>query len=136
MSSPNLTAKVGDTHEVKSTVEEKHLANIVGSGDIEVFSTPSMIALMEKASVDCIKDKMGADWSSVGTSVNIAHLAATPLSLEVSAVATITAIDGKKVSFKVEASDATGKIGEGTHERFIVQRDRFKQRTYEKLEKK
>ncbi|EGC35969.1 hypothetical protein DICPUDRAFT_32596 [Dictyostelium purpureum] len=127
---------IGDKGEVESIVSEKELACNIGSGDVEVYSTPSMIALMEAASVKCLSGKLNADQTSVGTTISIKHLAATPKSLKVRAVAEITDIqDGKKVSFNITAFDEKEKIGEGTHERFILNKERFTQKTNSKLNK-
>eukprot|EP01132_Coremiostelium_polycephalum_P006692 gene6692-8278_t len=124
---------IGDKGESTHKVEEKHFASNVGSGDIDVFSTPSMIALMEGAAVNCLKGKLEEGQTSVGTQVQIKHLAATPLGVTVRATATVTGGDGKKqVIFSIEAFDNKDKIGEGTHERLIVGKDRFLSRVMAK----
>ncbi|KAM9957624.1 hypothetical protein ACTFIW_012590 [Dictyostelium discoideum] len=127
---------IGDKGEITTKVTESLLATNVGSGDVEVYSTPSMVALMEGASVQCLKGKLGEGQTSVGTSISIKHLAATPLSLNVRAIAEITSIspDNKKISFKILAYDDKELIGEGTHERFVLNKERFLQKSNSKLQ--
>ncbi len=100
-------------------------AQSMGSGDMEVFATPSMIALMESAAMQCLSQFIDTEDSSVGISVNSTHIKATPLGATVQAIATITAVDGRKVSFEIEAKDNEGMIGRATHDRFVVNREKF-----------
>ncbi|KAF2073868.1 hypothetical protein CYY_004828 [Polysphondylium violaceum] len=120
-----MMMQVGDTTEIEWTVQEKHLASSVGSGDVQVFSTPCLLALMEEACVKSIQGKLAFGSTTVGTSAQISHLAATPLNMKVRALARITQITQKKISFSIEAFDEKERIGECTHERFIVDRERF-----------
>jgi len=106
-------------------VDEKQLASAVGSGSVEVFSTPFLVALCEAAAVNALKNSLKSEETSVGTNVNVSHLAATPVGVKVSAEATVTAVEGRKVKFSVVANDAKEKIGEGTHERFILNKEKF-----------
>lgn len=106
-------------------VEEKHLASSVGSGDVAVFSTPFLVALVEAAAVDCLKGRLAEGDTSVGTNINIAHLAPTPPGATVHSEATLLSIEGKILKFKVVARDHKDKIGEGSHDRVIVNKDRF-----------
>jgi predicted thioesterase len=92
-----------------------------------------MVALMEGAACDAIKDALGEEKTSVGTELNISHLSATPVGLEVRAEAEVTAVEGSAISFKVTAFDEAGKIGEGTHKRFVVSTQRFLDKAYAKL---
>eukprot|EP01133_Synstelium_polycarpum_P001534 gene1534-1791_t len=108
------------TYEATRVVDQSSLASSMGSGDVAVFSTPSMVALMEHASMSCLADKIDQSMTTVGTMISVSHLAATPLTCKVRAVATITAIDNRKVSFKVEAFDDKELIGSGTHDRVIM----------------
>lgn len=117
--------KIGDTFTSKLTVEEKHTAAAFGSGSIFVFSTPMMIGLMENAALNCAGQGLDEGLSTVGTSVAIKHLAATPMGQEVSATAELVAIDGKRLTFKVTAHDENECIGEGEHERFIIDSVKF-----------
>ena len=113
---------------------EDRTAAEVGSGDVGVFATPMMIALMEGAAVACLKPLLSEGQTSVGASISTSHSAATPVGMKVTATARITAVDGKKVDFVVFASDECGPIGEGTHTRFILNKERFEQKALAKLE--
>ena len=123
---------VGESNEI---VTEQSTAASHGSGLVSAFATPAMIALMENASVAAIQKHLGAGQTSVGTQVNIQHLAATPVGMRVRARSEVTAVDGRRVSFKVEAWDDREKIGEGTHARMIVDDARFKERLVQKTGK-
>lgn len=120
------------TYDKSETVTEKNTAKAYGSGSIEVYATPAMIGLMEGASLATVDSILPEGLSTVGTKVEIKHLAATPLGLKVTAHAELVEIDGKRLLFKVEASDEKGKIGEGIHERFIIDVDKFLQKTKNK----
>lgn len=96
-----------------------------GSGLVEVFATPAMIALMEKASLNVVLPLMPENYNTVGTFVNIKHIKATPVGKTVTCKAVLTAIDGKKLEFTVEAWDEDGKIGFGTHGRYIIDTTTF-----------
>ena len=100
-------------------------AKAVGSGSLEVFSTPMMIAVMEQAACQCISDVLQDTQTSVGTNINVSHVAASPVGAIVNAVATITEIEGRKLIFSVTANDGKNEIGHGTHERIIVDSERF-----------
>ncbi len=106
-------------------VEKMHTALAMGSGDMEVFATPAMVALMENAAMNEAAKLCDEGMTTVGVMINVAHNRATPLGDEVSAVAELTAQEGRKLTFKVTASDSKGEIGVGVHERFIVQREKF-----------
>lgn len=119
--------KIGDKKEATIVVTSANTAKAVGSGSLEVFATPMMIALMEQAACECIDEQEGM--TSVGTMMNVTHSAASPVGMEVRAVAEITAIEGRRVSFQVSAYDRCGLIGEGTHTRFLVAIEKFMSRT-------
>ena len=106
-----------------------------GSGLVASFATPAMIALMENAAFNAMKPLLSETQTTVGTEVNIKHLAATPVGMTVRARAELIQVDGRKLLFKVEAWDDAEKIGEGTHTRFIVDVERFKQRFQEKAKR-
>ncbi|MFI3287817.1 MAG: thioesterase family protein [Rikenellaceae bacterium] len=106
-------------------VEKKHTALEMGSGDMEVFATPCMVALMENAAMNEAAKLCDEGMTTVGIMINVAHNRATPLGDEVSAVAELVAQEGRKLTFKVIASDSKGEIGCGTHQRFIVEREKF-----------
>ncbi len=115
----------GLTGEATTTVVHENTAAAVGAGGVEVFGTPMMIALMEMAAWRAVEDKLEPGLVTVGTHVNVKHLGATPLGQQVRATAELREADGRRLVFKVEAYDERQKIGEGTHERFIVQLERF-----------
>lgn len=117
---------------VSEDVSEELTAVSMGSGTVRVYATPAMIALMERASVAALEKCLRADQTSVGVEVNIQHLAATPVGMRVEARAEVIAIEGRRVTFKVEAWDAREKIGAGTHTRVIVDTARFMERVKQK----
>ncbi len=123
---------VGLKGTVKETVSDSNTAKAVGSGSLEVFATPMMIALMEKASCAAIQDVLEEGSTTVGTMVNIEHLSATPKGMEVTVESTVTAVDGRKISFETVAFDEAGVIGKGAHDRFIVNAEKFTSKTYSK----
>ena len=120
---------------VSEIVTEFNTALSVGSGSLKVYATPAMLALMEKAACEAIKDLLNDGETTVGTNLNVNHVAATPVGMTVSATAELVERDGRKFVFKVTASDESGLIGEGSHERFCVLADRFTEKTYSKLSK-
>ena len=129
-----MSVTVGMKIRVEEVVTEQNTAICAGSGTLPVFATPFMCALMEKAAWMAIAPALNEGDSSVGTKLNISHLSATPVGLKVWAESEVTAVDGKRIEFKVTAGDEKGLIGEGTHERFIVTDDRFLAKTARKLE--
>ena len=116
---------VGLTGRADKTVQPQDLADQVGSGDLPVLATPIMAALMEEAAVDCVREALDPTSSSVGIRLDISHLAATPKGKRVQAQAELTEVKGKKLIFAVQAWDETELIGQGTHERVIVNRQAF-----------
>ena len=124
---------VGLKGEVATIVEREDTAQEVGSGSLLVYATPCMVALMEGAACEAIADCLPDTKTSVGTELNISHLAATPVGLEVRAEAEVTAVDGNTITFQVTAYDEAVKIGEGTHKRVIVSTQRFLDKVYDKL---
>ena len=116
---------IGMRARAESVVSEKNVALAAGSGTLPVFATPWMCALMEEAAWKAIAPELSEGDSSVGTKLSISHISATPVGQNVWAESEVTAVDGKRVEFKVCAYDDAGLIGEGTHERFIVTNDRF-----------
>ena len=127
--------QIGQRNQLKTKVTENDTAKVFGSGELLVLATPRMIALMEECSYKCISADLEAGSSTVGTSLNVKHLSATPVGMEVTVEVEITEIDGRRVCFSLKAYDECGIIGEGTHERFIVYSEKFTQKTYSKLEK-
>ena len=117
--------QIGLTKETTTKVTEANTAAAVKSGTLPVFATPMMIALMEEAAASLVEEHLESEETSVGILMNVKHIAATPVGMNVRAKAEITAIDGRKITFKVEAFDEKEKIGEGVHERFIVKSEKF-----------
>ncbi len=128
--------ETGIKHEVRATVTPELTAASVGSGSLQVYATPSMVALMEQAAAELCQEHLDERLTTVGTALNLQHLAATYVGAEVRAVATLTAFDGRKAEFEVEAYDNAGLIGKGTHERFTVKIDKFMQKAMERAEMK
>ena len=124
---------VGMKGEVSTLVEREDTAKEVGSGDLLVYSTPCMVALMEGAACEAIADAMGDNQTTVGTALNIEHISATPVGLEVRAEAEVTAVEGKVITFAVSAFDEVGQIGKGTHKRVLVNSQKFLEKVYDKL---
>jgi predicted thioesterase len=116
-------------------VTEDKTALSVGSGSLRVYATPAMLALIEKAACKALEGLLAEGETTVGTLLNVKHLAATPVGMQVSATAELIERDGRKFVFSVTASDECGVIGEGTHERFLVFSDKFTDKTYSKLNK-
>lgn len=117
--------KEGLTSTFEITVENKDTAVAYGSGDLEVLATPAMVALMERASKDSLKPYLDEETTTVGIAIDIKHLRATPLGERVKSEAILDKVDGKKLFFNVEAWDEKGKVGEGTHIRYIVNSKKF-----------
>jgi len=120
-----MALEPGMTGEATTTVVYENTAAHVGAGGVEVFATPMMIALMENAAWRAVANGLEEGYVTVGTLVNVRHLAATPLGQQVRATAELVEIDRRRLVFKVEAYDELQKIGEGFHERFIVHLERF-----------
>ena len=116
---------IGAACSLSVTVDKSNTAGAVGSGLVDVFATPMMIALMEKASARCLAQFLPEGQASVGTRIAVSHAAATPIGMTVTATAVITAADRRRVDFQVSASDGAGPVGAGTHTRFIIDTDRF-----------
>ena len=115
----------GITHTVTQKVTYEDTAAKYGSGLVEVFATPAMIALMEKASLKAVQPFLGEELNTVGFEVNIRHFKPTSIGMEVKCTATLKETDGKKLTFHVVAFDEEGKIGEGKHIRYIINSKKF-----------
>ena len=123
-----MTLNIGLTGEATTLVVYENTAAAVGAGGVEVFGTPMMIALMENAAWRAVAEHLDEGYVTVGTLVNVKHLAATPLGQHVRASAELVEIDRRRLVFKIEAYDEKQKIGAGYHERFIVQLEHFLQK--------
>jgi predicted thioesterase len=126
------TLQPGLTGQASTTVTEANTARALGSGNVNVYSTPAMIALLEAAAVDALQGHLLEGQGSVGTALNVKHIAATPLGMTVRATAVLKEIDGRRLVFEVSVSDEVELIGEGTHERFMVDCQRFEDRVRNK----
>lgn len=115
----------GLSHTSRTTVVVENTARRIGSGDLEVFATPALAALMENAAMSAVAGELPDGSTTVGSELNISHVRPTGIGGEVAATATLTEVDGRRLTFKVEASDGEGLVGEGVHVRFIVDRGRF-----------
>ena len=124
---------IGMTGQAFTDVERADTAKEVGSGDLLVYATPCMVALMEGAACESIAPCLAEGESSVGTMMNVSHTSATPVGMEVRAESTVTAVAGRKVTFEIVAYDEAGEIGRAVHERFIIKTERFLEKTYDKL---
>lgn len=120
-----MITQTGLTHTSTLTVGQQHTAQALGSGDMPVLATPQMVALMENAAMLAVAQQLEASETTVGTQITVSHVRASKVGAEVRAVARLTAIDGRRLDFEVEAYDGETLIGQGTHTRFVVQRERF-----------
>ena len=124
--------KVGMKGYAETVVSMENTAKKMGSGTLNVFATPAMVALMEEASWKCVAAELEPGMGTVGTSMQIKHVAATPLGMKVTAECELLEVDGRRLVFSVQASDEAGVIGNGTHERFIVAEEKFLAKTESK----
>ena len=122
--------------EARTRVTGENTALKFGSGKVDVFGTPAMIALMEEASINTVDKNLPDGYATVGIELIIKHIAATPEGMNVTASSELIEIDGRKLTFKVEAFDETEKIGEGSHQRYIIELDKFRDRARAKSIKK
>ena len=118
----------------EEVVTEELLAKNIGSGRVKVFATAMMIALMEKTAVLSVEPYLEDGQNTVGTGINVSHCSATPVGMKVWAETELVEIDRRRLVFKVAAYDECGLIGEGTHERFIIDMDRFQTKASQKAE--
>src|SRR5438874_10904256 len=130
----DLTAlRPGLRGEAFLTVGEEHSAPRVGSGAIHVLATPVMINLIEAAALAAVERLLPPGHQSLGTVLNVRHIAATPIGMRVSACATVQKVEGRTIHFTVQARDERELIGDGTHERVVVNVEKFDQRVKRKL---
>lgn len=125
--------KIGTTLTKELTVTNDLLACNVGSGIVQVYATPMMIALMENTASNCLNEFLDEGETSVGVMMNTTHDAATPVGMKVFVEATITAVDRKKVSFEIIAKDEKDVIGKASHDRFVVIKEKFEAKATSKL---
>ncbi len=118
--------------QVELVVGEENTARHLGSGSVSVLATPEMVRLMERASVAAVDDLLPPGQRTVGVHLDVHHLAATPVGMRVTARSELVAVEGRKLTFHVETHDEVEKVGEGTHERMIIDLDRFRSRVERK----
>lgn len=128
--------EVGMTHELTVQSLPEHSARVFHPNLPDVFATPFLGGLMERVSAELIDKHLDPGQQSVGISMNLTHSAATPLGMGIRVKTEIVSVEGRKLTFKLEAFDDVEKIGEATHERFIIQADKFNARVVEKARKK
>ena len=115
------------------TVNEDNTAKAMGSGTLDVFATPALIALMEETCWRSVANELEEGCGTVGTLLEIKHTAPTPVGMKVTCESTLTEVDGRRLVFEVIERDAKGVVGEGKHERFVVQNEKFQVKANAKL---
>lgn len=115
----------GLKYESVATVGDGNTAASMGSGDMPVFATPAMAALMENAAMKAVEGALSEGAATVGTAISISHVKASPVGARITASAELVEVDGRRLVFAVRAWDERGTIGEGSHTRFVVDRERF-----------
>ena len=111
--------------EKSLTVTDANTAKTMGSGTLDVFATPAMVALIEQTAYTSIESELEPGWGSVGTSLTIQHLSATPVGMTVTATTELVEVDRRRLVFHAEVYDEKGLVGKGTHERFLVENEKF-----------
>ena len=127
--------QTGLTCKKKITVTPEMTAAAMGSGALEVLATPSKIALMEGTAQEAVQNLLEDGQGTVGTRIDVRHLAATPVGMEVTCTAEVTEVDRRRIVFTVKAKDEKEVIGEGIHERFVIDNEKFFAKCRQKLEK-
>ena len=127
--------EIGKSYTIEQVVTPEMTARAIGSGGLEVFGTPFMMAMMEHAAMDCVQPDLPEGKGTVGVDIASSHLAPTPVGMKITATAEVTGVsaNGKMITFKVSASDEEGLIGEGTHTRAVIDNARFLQKCNDKL---
>jgi fluoroacetyl-CoA thioesterase len=121
----NSMMKTGLTYTSTVVVSKENVAATMGSGDLNVFATPSMVALMENAAMSAVADELPEGSTTVGAMMNTTHIKPSAVGDTVSATAVLKEVEGRKLTFEVRAQDSKGVIGEGTHVRYIVDKEKF-----------
>ncbi len=120
-----MELKKGLSSQSSVTVSAGNTAAAMGSGDLDVFATPAMVALMENAAMKAVADALPEGSTTVGAEMNVTHIKPSGLGAEIVATAVLTGVEGRKLTFNVGARDAEGMIGEGVHIRYVVDREKF-----------
>lgn len=121
--------EIGITGNQSIVVDENMTAEVLGSGTLPVYATPAMIALMENTASLSVEPYLKKGQGTVGTLINVKHMSATPVGMRVTCETELVEIDRKRLVFRVQAYDEAGPIGEGTHERFIIDNIKFMEKT-------
>ena len=119
--------------ELEYIVTNNDTAKTVGSGTLEVLATPRLIALLENIAMSLVEDKLEDGKTTVGTKVDVSHIAATPVGMKIKVIAKVLKVDGRRILFNISAYDQKEKILEGTHERYIITVEKFVERVYNKM---
>lgn len=117
--------EVGTAHVSTTVVDKLNVARVIGSGDLDVFATPAMVALMENAAMKAVRPFLDEGETTVGGEMNCTHTVPSPIGATVEAEATVVAVEGRKITYRVEACCGGRSIGSGTHVRFVVNVERF-----------
>ena len=128
---PNITPGITGEKSVAVTIENTALA--MGSGTLRVLATPAMIALIEGCCAESVEDMLDEGLTTVGTNVNAAHIAASPLGVSILCKSRLVAVDGRRLDFEAEVYDSKELIGKAKHTRFIVDAEKFLNKTYTKV---
>ena len=124
--------ETGRKNRMESRDTEERTAEAMGSGTLQVFATPAMIALIEETCWRSVADQLDAGQGTVGTQLNVAHVSATPVGLKVYCESQLVSVEGRKLTFEVNVYDEKGLVGKGTHERFIIDDEKFMQKALSK----
>ena len=125
--------QTGIKNQIELTVTKDKCAGALGSGELDVFATPAMIALIEETAWKSVVPYLQPGEGTVGTALNVRHLAATPIGLTVRCETELSLVDRRRLVFEVRVYDPFGLVGEGTHERFVIQYEKFMKKANEKL---
>jgi len=117
--------EIGLTYTSTLVVSKDHVAAVMGSGDLHVFATPAMVALMENAAMMAVAEHLPKGSTTVGAMMNTSHVKPSPVDESIKATAVLTEVEGRKLTFEIKAEDSKGIIGEAVHVRYIVDRERF-----------
>ena len=125
--------EAGIKNTLTINVTQDKTAKVMGSGVLDVFATPSMVALMEQTAAQSVEQFLDEGTTSVGTKINVEHLAADPVGIDVKCESTLTEVDGRKLCFDITVSDKHGVVGKAYHERFIIKTESFMAKTNAKI---
>ena len=125
----------GIRNEQVMKIENENTAVVMGSGDLAVLATPAMIALMEGCAAKSVVNQLETDETTVGTKIEVQHLAPSPVGMEIRCISLLEAVEGRRLLFSLEVYDACGLIGRGRHERYIVKSAPFLDKTYARQKK-